>query len=270
MNQKKFEELELRDDFVFGKVMRNKMLCKRVLETLLGDAIDEIDYPDTQRTINIAYLGKSVRLDVYVADSNKTVYNAEMQNKGTNSNTVLLPKRSRYYQGMVDLNLMERGMNYESLSKSYVIFICTFDPFGLGKYKYTFQNVCMEDKGLLLEDDAFKVFFNTKGNLKDAPVGLQRLLQYIEMKKIDDELTKLLDEEVDRTKRCENWRREYMKEIADSMDIKQAGIREGMKEGEHRINKLIVLLSENNRSDEIVKAARNEAFREGLFKEFNI
>ena len=27
MNQKKFEELELKDDFIFGKVMQNKEIC---------------------------------------------------------------------------------------------------------------------------------------------------------------------------------------------------------------------------------------------------
>lgn len=49
MYQKKFEELELRDDFIFGKVMRNK-------------------------AINITYQGKSVRLDVYVEDDKRSIY----------------------------------------------------------------------------------------------------------------------------------------------------------------------------------------------------
>ncbi len=270
MNQKKFEELELRDDFVFGKVMRNKVLCKRTLETLLGITIDDISYPDIQKAIDIIYRGKSVRLDVYVEDNDNTLYNAEMQNKGVNSNTELLPKRSRYYQGMVDLNSIEKGMNYEALRKSYVIFICTFDPFGLGQYRYTFRNVCEENKRLILNDETAKVFFNTKGNMRDAPEELRKLLQYIETKQIDSELTRMLDEEVKYTKSNEAWRREYMKEIADRMDVEQAGIRQGIIQGEQRINKLIVLLSEQNRSEELIKAAKDEAYRKLLFEEFRL
>lgn len=44
-----------------------------------------------------------------------------------------LPKRMRYYQGMIDLNILEKGENYKNLKKSFVIFICTFDLFGLGR-----------------------------------------------------------------------------------------------------------------------------------------
>ena len=55
MNHKKFEELELKDDFIFGKVMSRKDLCKETLETLLGIAIDDIQYSDTQKSINITY-----------------------------------------------------------------------------------------------------------------------------------------------------------------------------------------------------------------------
>lgn len=100
MCQKKFEELELRDDFIFGKVMRNKALCKKTLEILLGIQIEDIDYPETQKAINITYQGKSVRLDVYVEDDKRSIYNAEMQQKSDEENIRQLPKRSRYYQGI--------------------------------------------------------------------------------------------------------------------------------------------------------------------------
>ena len=32
-----------------------------------------------------------------------------------------LPKRMRYYQGMIDLNILEKGENYKNLKKSFVI-----------------------------------------------------------------------------------------------------------------------------------------------------
>ena len=63
MNQKKIEELELTDDFIFGEVMQNKEICKKTLEILLGIEIEEIAYPERQKAIEITYQGKSVRLD---------------------------------------------------------------------------------------------------------------------------------------------------------------------------------------------------------------
>ncbi len=84
----------------------------------------------------------------------------------------------------------------------------------------------------------------------------------------------MLDEEVKYTKSNEAWRREYMKEIADRMDVEQAGIRQGIAQGiiqgEQRINKLIVLLAEQNRSEELIKAAKDEAYRKLLFEEFRL
>lgn len=37
-----------------------------------------------------------------------------------------------YCQGMIDLNILEKGEDYRNLKKSYVIFICTFDQYGKG------------------------------------------------------------------------------------------------------------------------------------------
>lgn len=56
-----------------------------------------------------------------------------------------LPKRTHYYQGMIDMNLIEKGADYEELNLSYIIFICTFDPFKRGLPMYTFTSRCHED-----------------------------------------------------------------------------------------------------------------------------
>lgn len=106
--------------------MRNPELCKGTLERLSGISIDYIEYPEEQKIIDIAKDSKSVRLDVYLRDEKGIVYNVEMQT----ANGKNLPKRSRYYQGMIDLNAIEKGADYNELPQSLVIFICTFDVFG--------------------------------------------------------------------------------------------------------------------------------------------
>ena len=78
--------------------------------------------------IEITADGRGIRLDVYLDDEHGTVYDLEMQTTKHSD----LPKRSRYYQGMIDLNLIQRGAKFSDLKKSYVIFICTEDPFDEG------------------------------------------------------------------------------------------------------------------------------------------
>ena len=126
--RKKWEDLEIKDDFIFGKVMRNPKLCKKMLERILNIEIDHIEFPEIQKTLDYAFDAKSVRLDVYVKDGKGTVFNVEMQALNKDD----LRKRSRYYQVMIDQGLLEKGEDYETLAQSYVIFICDFDLFGEG------------------------------------------------------------------------------------------------------------------------------------------
>ena len=161
---KKFEDLTISDDFMFGIVMRDPKYCKPFLETILNIKISRIEHPENQKTINLSLDAKSIRLDVYVEDDSNTVYNIEMQN-GHHEN---LPKRTRYYQGMIDLNLLDKGMDYTQLKQSFVIFVCTFDPFHIGRHVYTFENRCMEDPNLPLNDGTQKIILNTKGIFDDV------------------------------------------------------------------------------------------------------
>ncbi len=78
MNGKKnYNELELKDDFMFGKVMANKTLCKKVLETLLETSISDISYSEREKFIQITKDKRSIRLDVYVRDDQDKVYDAD-------------------------------------------------------------------------------------------------------------------------------------------------------------------------------------------------
>lgn len=202
----KWEDLSLANDFIFGKVMLNQKLCKQLLETILNIRIDRIEYPEEQKAIRMAADAKGVRLDVYVADGQNTVYNIEMQAGDTKE----LPKRSRYYQGMVDLNLIERGQHYKDLNKCFVIFVCTFDPFDKGRHIYTFENRCAEDLSLIMGDEATKVFLNSAGTMDDVGPELKTFLGYLANGVVADEFTKALDDEVGAVKNNEEWRREYM------------------------------------------------------------
>ena len=59
----------------------------------------------------------------------------------------------------MDVDNLLRGQSYAELKESYVIFICTQDPFGVGLPVYTFRSVCSEDGSILLDDKSVKVFY---------------------------------------------------------------------------------------------------------------
>lgn len=141
---KQWEDLGLSDNFIFQKVMMNEDLCKKILSDIIGKEIARVDYSAYEKTIHMRNDAKGIRLDVYIKDEEGIVYNVEIQNSENDS----LSKRSRYYHDMIDLDLLEKGKHYKFLNHSIVIFICTFDPFGKGFYKYTFTHKCDEVHGM--------------------------------------------------------------------------------------------------------------------------
>ena len=81
----------------------------------------------------------------------------------------------------IDVELLLTGLKYEELPDSYVIFICDFDPFGSGKYQYTFEPVCREDPSIYLDDGNHTIFLNTRGkNKAEVFEGLVNFLEYVE------------------------------------------------------------------------------------------
>lgn len=124
-----------------------------------------------------------------------TVYNIEMQT----TNPGNIPRRARYYQGMIDLNLIEKGEDYHKLAKSYVIFICTEDIYELDKPVYRFENYCREYE-LPFGDDSNKVILNAAcTELHDTELG--NFLRFVRTGEPMDEFTDNLQNEVNVVKR---------------------------------------------------------------------
>ena len=227
--QERWQSLTPSDDFVFSKMMRNKAICKGLVETLLGFDIDRIEYPEEQKSIDIAMDAKSVRLDVYVKDDKDTVYNIEMQT----SPQSYLPKRSRYYQGMIDLNLIEKGELYDKLNTSYVIFICTFDPFNKGRHVYHFENRCIDDPALALGDETHKCFFNTRGTDTIDP-KLDQVLTFLDTAmpvNDDNPLVEAMSSELARIKSNTEWEAEFMNLYLRDKEKYQQGVEQGILQG---------------------------------------
>ena len=218
---KKYEELDFTDDFMFCKVMTHNLeLCRELLEIILDQKIRKVELLEAQKSIKITYDGKGVRLDVYVEDEKNTVYDIELQATDTKN----LPKRSRYYQGMIDLNLISKGENYKKLKKSFVIFICKFDPFNKDLCKYTFKNLCVEQTDIELQDEAIKVFINPYGKSDTISEELQEFLKYLCKEESESTFTKKLEEEVHRARTQKEWKVEYMTLLMRDQENIEKGI----------------------------------------------
>ena len=261
-----WESLTLSNDFMFSKVMRDKEICRETLEILLDKKIGEITYIDNQKTIDINYDAKSVRLDVYIEDENR-IYNIEMQviNKKD------LAKRSRYYQGMIDLNAIEKGEIYRDLKESIVIFICKFDPFGEGLSKYTFENICNENKELYLKDGTSKVFFNTKDYYKERSEDAKSFLEYIEKETTsENNFVKKLEQKIKNIKENKVWRAEFMTLLMREQEIARDNFEKGMAEGvikgrEEGIAEGVIRGREEGIAEGVIKG-REEGIAEGVIK----
>ena len=173
-NKKKLQDLTIRDNFMFAAVMMQGNNCRHFLEMVLGIEVERIEI-SYEKSIVYNPECKGVRLDVYARDEYNTCYDVEMQVEKDN-----LGKRTRYYHSHMDMELLESGAEYDVLPSSYVIFVCDFDPFGREKYCYTFENRCLEDLELGLEDGSRSIFLSTKGkNGNEIPKELRAFLEFV-------------------------------------------------------------------------------------------
>ena len=206
---KPWEQLTITDNYLFQLVMHRKHLCKQLIKKILQIKIRDIAYPDYEKTLLADPLKKSIRLDVYVEDVEGRVYDIEMQ--CTNPGEEELGTRARYYQSIIDSELLEKGASYKELNTSYVILICTFDPFNRGRALYKFRNTC-EDEGdaIELKNREYKLFLNSKGYSEAKEPDLADFLQYIDGKSAEREFAREVADAVRELQRSPTERRDYM------------------------------------------------------------
>lgn len=226
------EELTIKDNFMFGAVMVDEDNCKHFLEMVLGFEIESL-VVSKEKSIVYHPEYKGVRLDVFAKDENRTRYNVEMQAFIRKS----LGKRARYYHSQIDMELLAVGHEYEDMPNTYVIFICDFDPFGKGKYRYTFRNCCLESQVLELADGCESIFLSTKGeNDSEVPRKLVKFLQYVgsdlETSTYDygDEYVRKLQNSVRQIKKSREMKERFMIWREMLSDERNEGRKEGRVE----------------------------------------
>ena len=248
--EEKWEKATIANNFIFYKIMQNNHdVCKELLEILLKIKIDHIEMHN-EEIIEIDYGKKGIRLDVYAVGTSKA-FDLEMQATDTGE----LPERARFYQAALDVSELNSGQTYKELKDSYIVFICIPDIFGKGLAKYTFENLCMEDPKIKLNDRTYKYFFIAENCGKINDVRQKSFLKLLSSNKnvgtdaFADKIAKLVEE----AKHNTEWRRQYMEFERYMTYSFREGKEEGLLEGsQKKAEETAVELLKENISPEII------------------
>lgn len=205
--EEKWENATIANNFIFYKVMRNNPdVCQELLEILLEFKIERIEMSQEEE-INVDFGSKGIRMDVYAKDAGgQKVYNIELQAKDTKE----LPERARYYQGVMDVDLLKSGQDYKDLKTTFIVFICVDDIFEKGLAKYTFENLCVEDPKIKMGDRAYKYFFISQNCDKLLNKEQKAFLKMVSNNKSSNAFTDKVKKLVDNAKRNTQWRKQFM------------------------------------------------------------
>lgn len=259
------QKLNLMDDFLFDVATVDLETCKIIIELSLGIHIKEIRWKEGQKVVHNLPGKRGIRMDFYVEDVDGKIFDVEMQKRNRGN----IPKRTRYYQGLLDAPLLKSGEEgFDNLKPTYIVVICGFDLYGLGKYRYTFCNTCKEAPGLELGDECTKIILNTKGN-NDGEVEktLADFLHYVEnsedrnVPEDGDERLRHLHDQIKKIKASEQMGVTYMKMEERDRQIREDAMNEGRLEGER--SKLLSMvkkkLEKGKTAEEIADELEEEA-----------
>lgn len=237
--RKTLRDLNLVDRFLFDESMEDPEVYRTVVSIVLERETELLGRIQTEKELRVAPGLRSVRLDVVGVDTAGKVYYTEMQKRDTGN----LIKRSRYYQGQLDVSLLETGcVDFNRLNDTCLILIAPFDIFGRGLYRYTFEGVCKECPDLMLNDGAARVFINTKGtNRKDFTQEFLDFMEYVTnttdevASRSSSEKIRRMHEKIQGIRMSEEMGVKFMQKweerVYDRLDGKAEGRAEGRAEG---------------------------------------
>ena len=227
----RLEQMNLVEKFLLDETMEDEEAYEAIVSILLEDEVHLLPWTETEKELRLSPQLRSIRLDVVSMDEKHHIYFTEMQQVNTKN----LQKRSRYYQGHIDVSLLPPGeVDFNKLPDSCFILVAPFDIFGKGLYRYTFVGTCVECPELRLQDGAVRIFINTRG--KNPEMFSQEFLDLMEyITNTDDEVAerskskrlKALHECVKRVKLSEKVGVKLMQTWEEHAMIKEEGHAEG-------------------------------------------
>ena len=245
------EDLNLIDNFLFSTLMTQgedgEEFCRILLSTILGKKIRKVKVNAQQRILGFDTNKHGIQLDAYVEDVSDIpqlpgcemsdaeiipdIYDIEPNNTYEKET---LPKRMRYYHGLIDTKHLNTGIDYAKLPRVVIIVILPYDPFNQNRMVYTIKNHCVEVPGMTYEDGAEKIFLYTKGKADNASNSLSDMLKYIQDTKeenITNEDIHTIHKFVERAKHRKEVGVQYMRLWEENEKLIKDALAEGRAEG---------------------------------------
>ena len=252
---KQFKNLTIQDDFMFAKVMTaNLELTKKAIEVITERKVEDIQFHKAQYTTNPYIEAKGTRFDVLL-EGDDVRYDIEMQVRKQND----LTQRNTYYTSMLVVDSLRKEMSYKELPHIFVIFICIFDPFDVGKERYIAgERLCSEGKDITDEvnyNGGYDKIYLNAGPVKpthtEGNKDLTNFLEYIRNNVISDELTEEMNNLVENTRINAEVELEYMTLEEKLNEFKAEGKQEQaietatkmLLDGNYSMNQIIKLSS---------------------------
>lgn len=253
---KTLQELNLTDDFLFDVATEELENCKAIIELTTGLRLKSLKWKSGQKVIHNLPGKRGVRLDFIAESEDGRIFDVEMQNRNEGN----IPKRTRFYQALIDAPILKSGeRGFDKMNPLYIIIICNYDPYGKKKYCYTFDNQCKEVPGLRLGDEVTKLLLSTKGeNKEEVSKELVDFLHYVTESNENglsdecDERLKRLHESIREIKASADMEVEYMKMEERERIIRDEGKQIGIING--KIESVLELLEDKGEVPEKVKA----------------
>ncbi|MCR5590992.1 MAG: PD-(D/E)XK nuclease family transposase [Lachnospiraceae bacterium] len=233
---KPLEEMNVIDNFLFTQIMSDEEIgaavCSLILSRVLKREVSRISFRPQKTIQGVSEKTHGIRLDAYVTEKTGEseydikVYDVEPDKRSEHK--AGLPKRSRYYGDLIDVQLLSTGSDYEKLPELVTIFILSYDPFGENAMYYEAATTVKTHPHLEYDDGVRRIFLYVDGELPEEAgeddSKLRNLLNYISNSTrenaIDDD-TRMLDSIVRRVKARKEVGVEYMKSWEIEREIRE-------------------------------------------------
>ncbi len=214
------KELTIMNDIFMRNVFKKRECVEYVLRIIMEmKDLQILDYTVQKDYKNLQ--GRSAILDCVARDDANNRYNVEIQQDSEGAS----PKRARYHSGLLDMNTLNPGQDFEELPDSYVIFITKDDVLGRSLPIYHADRV-IEENGEMFGDGSHIIYVNF--SIQDKNTDLGRLMHDLYCKNADEMYSEVLAERVSELKETE------MEENIGMCDALEKLIQEYSQKGELR------------------------------------
>lgn len=209
--------------------MRNVFKKRECLEYVLQVIMEKQDLYVIDQVIQKDYKnlqGRSAVMDCVARDSTGKQFDVEIQQDNEGAS----PKRARYHSGLMDMNTLNPGQDFEELPESYVIFITRDDILGYGLPIYHIDRQ-IKELNEAFQDEAHIIYVNSR---KQDDTELGRLMHDLHCKKADEMHSPILAKRVYELKETQKGVELMCHEMEK---IYSEGMESGEKRGELKAKK---------------------------------